>query len=274
METNLKKVVLLVLAGLAISACAKPPGNSEELNSGILGGQVATGSEEFASEVVIVYDRVKKGLCTGSLLGGNIVLTAAHCVHNADPSDLIVVFATSVSSRNRVIRQVVNSKENENYSRAAIDRADIALVEFEGSMPDGYRAAQLIDSSNQLFAGQTAVLAGYGITAKQAQDSGTLRSVSVKIANPRYGDTEVSFDQTSGAGACHGDSVVLPMCASMANCDFLALLHVAPMIQGIHAKLPEYIQTQLSSLHGSHERSLSFERHQQQRQVQLRFASL
>jgi hypothetical protein len=65
----------------------------------------------------------------------------------------------------------------------------------------------MLSSSTPLQEGQEVTLAGYGITQTNPHSgAGTLRKTTVRIAQPRFGDTEILFDQRDGHGACHGDS--------------------------------------------------------------------
>ena len=87
------------------------------------------------------------------------------------------------------------------------DQGDIAVIRLEGKLPKGYHAAHLGSSRTPLHAGDTLILAGYGISnAREHTGAGRLRRTSVKILDPDFGKTEMLLDQSRGSGACHGDS--------------------------------------------------------------------
>ena len=148
------------------------------------------------------------GLCTVSL-ANDLALTAAHCVEAANSGAAKLVFSTSIAS-NKVTRPVVAAIQYSTYGTVTGDHpdtGDMALVRFTGGLPTGYAAAKFWTSNSALNVGQWVTLAGYGITdGEEHTGSGTLRKTWVKVAQAKYGKTEIIFDQRSGQGACHGDS--------------------------------------------------------------------
>ena len=83
LSTALKSVVLLSV--LSLIACSAPKSSdTSAINNGssdaIIGGQPVVASSEISKSIVGIYDANVGAICTGSLLPGNIVLTAAHCI--------------------------------------------------------------------------------------------------------------------------------------------------------------------------------------------------
>lgn len=176
----------------------------------IIGGQEVTPSESPAQTSVIIYNTTAKAICTGSLLGNNIVLTAAHCL-GQDPSKLVVVFTTNIQKATREMsRPIVGAisnplwKTNRNKPK---DTGDIAVIKYQGTTPAGYRPANFLPNLSPLKNGAAVVLAGYGISdGVKKTGAGVLRQVMTTISNVQFSQTELQLEQRAGHGACHGDS--------------------------------------------------------------------
>lgn len=207
----------LAFAGLssavALSACAPGAPNIDKADeattqSGIIGGSEVKAGSALTKSIVALYDTVQGQLCTGTLLPNNIVVTAAHCMA-LKPQDLLVIFGTKVDKTAQA-RRVTGATPHPDYAVHGDDEkdnGDIAVVHFEGTIPSGYQPAQILTDIKKLKDGASVVLAGYGISnGKDKSGAGVLRSVSVKIADAKFSETEVKLDQRQGRGACHGDS--------------------------------------------------------------------
>lgn len=209
-----------LLAAATLSACA-PNGpqvhgaaDQTELSSGIINGQDIQPGNPMARSFVAVYDTAAGALCTGTLIGNNLVLTAAHCVAQ-NPMTMAVIFQTDLNNgqiNKEMVRRVDGALANAAYAQRKnqnTNTGDIALVHFQGVMPVAYQAVPLLtrDRASLLRQGQLTLLAGYGISNGVTKTgSGVLRATSIRIADPNFSQTEVKLDQTHGTGACHGDS--------------------------------------------------------------------
>lgn len=213
------KNVIGFLILIMLGACAPSTKFQEEQNlqsshlsgaPGIIGGQEVSPDESPAQTSVIVYDPIGKALCTGSLLGGNMVLTAAHCL-GSDPRKLLVVFAMNIGKASKeMARSVVGAiahplwKTNKDKPK---DNGDLAIIKYQGVTPTGYRAATLLPSASPLKNKSLVLLAGYGISdGIKKTGSGLLRQVMTTISNAQFSATEIQIEQRQGRGACHGDS--------------------------------------------------------------------
>lgn len=221
-----QNMLLGVFVLILMMGCAKRPGSraleAQKEASGIIGGTDVPASDDISSTTVAIYDLQKKGLCTGSILSDQLVLTAGHCAVDASPSSLVVVFGLSlVNGPKPETRRVTDTRVDPDYvalqkklnSNNKLDfdkmknQGDLAIVKFSGGLPSGYKPVRLLSNSKDLIDGADVELAGYGITdGKSHTGAGTLRKVEVKVSNAHFSATEVLFDQRNQVGACHGDS--------------------------------------------------------------------
>jgi trypsin len=225
------------LAGvLTLTACSKMRvagdgilDNQDSAQVGnIVGGTAVASSEDIAKITVQVFT-LKTGTdhsgqvqvtgiagCTGSLLAENIVLTAAHCTA-ANPNYIFLYFSSksadlkTLSLKDPLIRRVVGGKVGSNWPRLksnqSADWGDIALLRFEGGLPEGYQLAQLLPKDQDLKAQQTVTLAGFGLTdGVHKTETDQLLKVDIPILDPNYSRSEMMVDSGHGKGPCHGDS--------------------------------------------------------------------
>jgi len=209
---TLARTLALSASLLGLAACA--PGNGastsvSKLNAGIIGGQDATGNEEFAKTVVLLYDKAVGAICTASILSDKLLVTAAHCV-SSTPTSLYVVFGTDVNSTDIIVRRVVTTATTPAWPTNQdkdLNTGDMAMVGFVGGLPEGFKAAKMLADSSQLKDGETVTLAGYGLSDGVAgTGAGKLRFVDTTIQQAAYSDSEILMEQSKGKGACHGDS--------------------------------------------------------------------
>jgi secreted trypsin-like serine protease len=185
--------------------------NLNDSSSGIVGGtEVQEGSREMVS-TVLLFDKARNSLCTGTLIDDQLVLTAGHCV-DENSKEMVVIFAKKIEEVNlESVRPVVEIKRHEQYDpKIPKNLADVAMVKFEAlpGLPDGYAPAKILSDWSLLQAQTKFIAAGYGINKAWIfkKGSGTLRTIELEISDPNFSETEVLIDQSLNRGVCSGDS--------------------------------------------------------------------
>lgn len=207
--------LLLVCTALVFTACAKDISSvgavSADANSqaGIFGGHEVSANDIIARTTVGLFNKSVGYLCTGSLYGQNLVITAAHCLEG-DVANLEVRFGVDMRAP-LFIRQVVAGARNPRFSgdKIVANMGDIALLKYEGTLPEGYgfRPVNFLNDYRVLNRGTDVIAAGYGIKGPtMGNGAGLLRQVTLEVKNPSYSGTEISLKQGLFKGVCGGDS--------------------------------------------------------------------
>ncbi len=214
---NLVLNLLLTSTLISVIACQKAAedqndnqlATQNEDDQSIVGGRLVNEGDPINKSVVAVYDEKRGSLCTGSLLRDNLVMTAAHCVEDGIEGQVILFGANIRSAKHRrpVVDGVMHGTFRRQSANSSINWGDIALIRFEGTVPQGYAPSEILRDSSRLKTGRTVFLAGYGLSdGVENTGSGTLRKVYTRIGDGDYSATEILIDQRRGHGACRGDS--------------------------------------------------------------------
>lgn len=226
------KLSAVVSTSVLLAACNNSGENLSgncELNGssfGIVGGSVLASGNELSASTVIVAHSPRKGeagICTGTLIAEDTVLTAAHCIEN-ESRPTAIAFSNSVdcagtdrTAKVRTIKsQVVHPKYRNFYGR---DKAvyDVAILKFSGGLPTGYKTRELPAASYRPNPANQLVMAGYGNTSYGKDDSGILRYTmanGTRLSNEYYSASSRSVVKIPDAlvveqrnnGVCSGDS--------------------------------------------------------------------
>lgn len=245
--------ILLIIGLFALVSCGFNANKKQmELtkDSAIMGGNLVKENDSIKKGIVAIYDVRDKSICTGSLIGGNYVLTAAHCAQTK-ASKLKIVFGLEIDDimwtheadiYQGFTRSVVEIKVHPDYdpeSEKEVDWADIALLKFSGSMPEGYEPVKMLEDDSVLKRGVAVTLAGYGVSevtadtvdAKKVPNldealkygevlcedeslkncisvdmdgDGVLRQTIAPISS--LSESEIVLNESQGTGTCAGDS--------------------------------------------------------------------
>lgn len=178
-------------------------------NPGIVGGAVVTADEAIAkSTVALIMSKNNKvlGICTGSLIHPQLVLTAAHCFDER-PERVVAAFSMeleglSLERTRNVVQRAVHGDWGKNLKNGP---ADIAVVKLDSPAPEGTVPVTFLPASVELNGGDEIVIAGYGYVDGHRQvGRGVLRQAKTKILGQRS-ETEIVSGDTP-TGLCFGDS--------------------------------------------------------------------
>lgn len=190
-----------------------------ELARPIKGGMVDKKTKSIVG-IWIHHGDGKKGVCSGTLIAPNLVLTARHCVNdvNADPGNPCgkIRFSTPrkryrVTTNTRMHGQATYYEDAEVY-RPAGDKfcgRDIALIRLKKSIPASEATPAAPRLKNKVQVGQPYAAIGFG---RDGSNGGTgvrrrMDNLSIQCLGKPCGPSRITDEEFMGDGpACHGDS--------------------------------------------------------------------
>ncbi len=235
-----------LLGFIFIFGCHVQKNNPVHLSGpSIIGGTLVTESDPIHRFTVGLYDKKTRFVCTGSIISENLILTAAHCIESS-PENIIIIFGLDFSAYDsnqlKSLRMAHSVHVHPNYKTENVSDLnwnDLAIVQFLGGLPEGYRPIEILKNSNLLKSGTAVQIAGYGATGvdleevsfkkdkkfKQGLASGEiichdknfnhcyrisflgtdqLRSAPAYIEG--FTEKEIRMNESKGHGTCVGDS--------------------------------------------------------------------
>lgn len=201
---------------LALSACQHEVETISSDEIEIIGGSTVSAGQ-FPTVAGIIVDQGRRGICTGTLVGPDLVITAAHCI---TPSVLGFGSQSAVTAATVVTIDQISLGQGGMSSQAAETipypnfrspgDPDIGIIRlttpFTGReyTPVNLQKGMVPDNS-QL------TMVGFGASNGGGGGAGTNRFLQSKttIACNNYGVSDarfICFSQTDGTGKCSGDS--------------------------------------------------------------------
>ncbi len=225
----IKVIFLGLLSVMLFNSCAKKSDDivtkiqthencipeSTLLAKGIVGGKRVLQTDADSAAVAMIYSQFEKdsAICTATLIGPKVLLTAAHCI-KASANKTLVIFHSAISCESgfditknskRVSKMIVNTGYIPS-SKTKEGSNDIALVFLEESAPENYPIYKIADpmevKESKLY------FYGYGVTGSNDGGSGILRKTSFSNENFHVDkdNNKIRVKQNNGTGICYGDS--------------------------------------------------------------------
>mmetsp|Transcript_11758 Transcript_11758/g.22568 ORF Transcript_11758/g.22568 Transcript_11758/m.22568 type:complete len:532 (+) Transcript_11758:102-1697(+) len=185
-------------------------GADEDLDFRIVGGEAA-----FPDEFPWFASSINGSLCGASFVGGNVLLTAAHCSRAfLVGSDVYVkAYRFQSSSRGAIRRTITKTVRHPKYNSGSFDY-DFMLIQLDDPVED-ITPVQLNKDSAVPEDGGSVTVMGFGTTSEGGSISRELLKVEVK-KDPRsvcsasyfssYDDAVMLCASDPGQDSCQGDS--------------------------------------------------------------------
>jgi len=190
----------------ALLSCLAGPAHA------IMRGEVARDPDGVRQSVVRIESSLGE-LCSGAVIGADLVLTAAHCLMEPAAYRVVVVDRGFRQRSLRAVAAVVHPAFVPGTTPRTQPGVDLAIVKLEH--PLGAEFLPLDPRrTGQVDTGSSVTLAGFGVVAEgQKRSARTLRQTNLVSLGPLQvmnrvlvvADSE-RLAATTGAGACRGDS--------------------------------------------------------------------
>jgi len=180
---------------LAVAAFATPA-------SAIVGGSPNERAEPYT---VLIVSNGRGSICSGTAIGRNLVITAAHCVMR--PADYAIVRKLSGTQHLvPVARVMLHPRFSADSFRTRRPTPDLAILKTALPLPQTLRPAALAHEDTLPRPGDRFLIAGWGQSVEGDDGSvGILRTLSLPAVGTT-GGIMVRLSAGTRGGSCDGDS--------------------------------------------------------------------
>jgi secreted trypsin-like serine protease len=199
----MRALTIVALAGFALLSSP---------THAVMRGQASRDPDGLRQSVVRIENSAGE-LCSGVLIGPDLVLTAAHCLTEQAKYRVIAMDRSFRAQTRRAIAAAIHPAFVPGTTPRTQPGIDLAILKLERQLGAGFVPLDP-QRTDRVGAGETVVLAGYGVLAeRQKQTARTLRQATLVSLGPVQVRNRVlvvadreHMAATSGAGACRGDS--------------------------------------------------------------------
>jgi hypothetical protein len=188
-----RRAIAFVLAAAALAATPA---------SAIVGGAA---SERVEPYTVLIVSTARGSICSGTAIGRDLVITAAHCV--ARPADYAIVRKLAGTQHLvPVARVVLHPRFSADSFRTRKPTPDLALLKTALPLPQTLRPAALARENSLPRPGDRFLIAGWGQSVEGDDGSvGVLRMLALPAVGTT-GGIMVRLSSGTRGGSCDGDS--------------------------------------------------------------------
>jgi secreted trypsin-like serine protease len=187
-------LVMVLLSGILAQAKLHRPSDWIPL---VNGGESVSAEDPIRRSTVMLETDAQ--YCSATIIGENLLLTAAHCLPESGTWMQIHFDGLEGS----VTRDASRFVRHENYQDLQeTTRNDVALIFFGGGLPPGFESVSIRTPEQGLSVGDQLQVAGYGGGSPQ----GALAKISLTVSELMTPQKLIKFTQSKAKGICHGDS--------------------------------------------------------------------
>jgi secreted trypsin-like serine protease len=199
----MRALFLVVLAGLS-----GLPGPARA----VVRGEVVRDPAGIRQSVVRI-ESSKGELCSGALIGPDLVLTAAHCLTEQATYRVVAVNRSFKPLTLKAIAAAIHPEFVPGTTPRTQPGVDLAILKLERSLGADFAPLDLANTP-RIGTGENVLLAGFGVVAEGQKGSARiLRRTTLVSLGPLQVMNRVvvvadgeRMAETAGAGACRGDS--------------------------------------------------------------------
>jgi trypsin len=139
----------------------------------------------YAVQVTIYINRKLSSLCGGSIIAPSVILSAAHCVKNSTPKDLLVRAGSKYFNRGGDLHRVKRFEIHPGYNSSMKD-FDISLLFLAKPIQIEKNVMEVVEISKRnesIDDGTFGLVCGWGMTMNDNESMELLRGVVIPTVN-------------------------------------------------------------------------------------------